>query len=70
MFFSQVTIGKFDFFLATDGAAITNSLKVFSSMKIFNFLQGLVGFGNLCFAELKSCPTYELRKVEISPNIK
>ena len=39
-------------------------------MKIFNFLQGLVGFGNLRFAEIKSCPsaspTYELRKVEIS----
>ena len=44
--------------------------KVFSSMKIFKFLQGLVGFGNLRFAEIKSCPsaspTYELRKVEIS----
>ena len=39
-------------------------------MKIFKFLQGLVGFGNLRFAEIKSCPsaspTYELRKVEIS----
>ena len=44
--------------------------KRFSSMKIFKFLQGLVGFGNLRFAEIKSCPsaspTYELRKVEIS----
>ena len=43
-------------------------------MKIFKFLQGLVGFGNLRFAEIKSCPsaspTYELRKVEISTNIK
>ena len=48
--------------------------KVFSSMKIFNFLQGLMGFGNLRFAEIKSCPsaspTYELRKVGISTNIK
>ena len=39
-------------------------------MKIFKFLQGLVGFGNLRFAEIKSCPsaspTCELRKVEIS----
>jgi len=39
-------------------------------MKIFKFLQGLVGFGNLRFAEIKSCPsaspTYEIRKVEIS----
>ena len=54
---------------ATDGAAITFFFKVFSSMKIFKFLQGLVGFGNLRFAEIKSCPstypTYELRKVEI-----
>ena len=25
-------------------------------MKIFNFLQGLEGFGNLRFAEIKSCP--------------
>ena len=37
-------------------------------MKIFNFLQGLAGFGNLRFAEIKSCPsaspTYLLRKVE------
>ena len=43
--------------------------KVFSSMKISNFLQGLVGFGNLRFAEIKSCPSAspELRKVEISP---
>ena len=31
--------------------------KVFSSMKIFNFLQGLVGFGNLRFAKIKSCPS-------------
>ena len=39
-------------------------------MKIFKFLQWLVSFGNLRFAEIKSCPsaspTYELRKVEIS----
>ena len=38
--------------------------KVFSFMKIFKFLKGLVGFGNLCFAEIKSHPsayqTYEL----------
>ena len=26
-------------------------------MKIFKFLQGLVGFGNLRFAEIKSCPS-------------
>ena len=55
---------------ATDGAAITIFFKRFSSMKIFKFLQGLVGFRNLRFAEIKSCPsaspTYELRKVEIS----
>ena len=54
---------------ATDGAAITIFFKVFSSMKIFKFLQGLVGFGNLCFAEIKSCPstypTWDLRKAEI-----
>ena len=48
---------------ATDGAAITIFFKVFSSKKIFKFLQGLVGFGNLRFAGIKS---YELRKVEIS----
>ena len=38
-------------------------------MKIFKFLQGLVGFGNLRFAEIKSCPstypTCDLRKAEI-----
>ena len=38
-------------------------------MEIFKFLQGLVGFGNLCFAEIKSCPstypTYDLSKAEI-----
>ena len=45
------------FFLATDGAAITIFFKRFSSMKIFKFLQGLVGFGNLRFAEIKSCPS-------------
>ena len=26
-------------------------------MKIFKFLQGLVGLGNLRFAEIKSCPS-------------
>ena len=40
-------------------------------LKTFNFLQGLVGFGNLGFAEIKSCPsaspTYELPKVMSSP---
>ena len=38
-------------------------------MTIFNFLQGLEGFGNLRFAEIKSCPstypTYDLSKAEI-----
>ena len=38
-------------------------------MKIFKFLQGLVGFGNLCFAEIKSRPsayqTSELSEAEI-----
>ena len=47
-----------------------NLHKVLSSIKILKLLQGLVGFGNLRFAEIKSCPsaspTYELRKVEIS----
>ena len=31
--------------------------KVFSFMKIFKFLQGLVGFGNFRFAEIKSHPS-------------
>ena len=43
--------------------------KVFSFMKIFKFLQGLVGFGNLRFAEIKSRPsayqTSELSEAEI-----
>ena len=43
--------------------------KVLSSIKIFKLLQGLVGFGNLRFAEIKSCPstypTCDLRKAEI-----
>ena len=38
--------------------------KVFISMKIFNLLHGLVGFGDLRYAEIKG-----LRKAEISPNI-
>ena len=43
---------------ATDGAAIKSFFfKVFSSMKIFKFMRRLVGFGNLCFAEIKSCPS-------------
>ena len=46
------------------------TIKYHPIKNIFNFLQGLVGFGNLRFAEIKSCPsaspTYELRKVEIS----
>ena len=46
------------------------TIKYYPIKNIFNFLQGLVGFGNLRFAEIKSCPsaspTYELRKVEIS----
>ena len=46
------------------------TIKYYPIKNIFNFLQGLVGFGNLRFAEIKSCPsaspTYGLRKVEIS----
>ena len=42
--------------------------KVFSFMKIFKFLQGLVGFGNFRFAKIKSHPsTY---RTEISPLLK
>ena len=44
--------------------------KVLSSIIIFKLLQGLVGFGNLRFAEIKSCPsaspTSELSETNIS----
>ena len=44
--------------------------KVLSSIKILKLLQGLVGFGNLRFAEIKSCPsaypTSELSEAKIS----
>ena len=46
-----------------------NLHKVLSSIKIFKLLQGLVGFGNLRFAEIKSCPsayqTSELSEAEL-----
>ena len=45
------------------------TIKYYPIKNIFNFLQGLVGFGNLRFAEIKSCPstypTCDLRKAEI-----
>ena len=48
--------------------------KVFFFLKIFKFLAGLVGFGNLRFAEIKSCPstypTCDLRKAEIPQSLK
>ena len=59
------------FVLATDGAALKNYFKVFSSMKIFNFLQGLGGFGNFRFAEIKSCPsTMQIIQLLLSQAIK
>ena len=33
------------------------TIKYYPIKNIFNFLQGLVGFGNLRFAEIKSCPS-------------
>jgi len=45
------------------------TIKYYPIKNIFKFLQGLVGFGNLRFAEIKSCPstypTCDLRKAEI-----
>ena len=46
-----------------------NLHKVLSYIKIFKLLQGLVGFGYLRFAEIKSCPsayqTSQLSKAEL-----
>ena len=38
-------------------------------MKIFNFLQGLVGFGNLRFAEIKSCPSASPQSGDFMPKM-
>ena len=56
-FFLKRQLENLTFFLATDGAAITNSFQSVLFHENRKFLQGLVGFGNLCFAEIKSCPS-------------